>query len=142
MDTIIILSVFVIGFAIGYWRGLHKLAENMLNDPDKFAKLIQQVKKAKSEAQLEDDMANDRATLIDVEREHGQYYAYANTGEFLAQGQNFRDMLDTIKKRFPGRSFRINKYNPKLTDEETQRLIKSVFEAFDDKVEEQSNQNT
>ena len=142
MDTIIILSVFVIGFAIGYWRGLHKLAENMLNDPDKFAKLIQQVKKAKSEAQLEDDMANDRATLIDVEREQGQYYAYANTGEFLAQGQNFRDMLDTIKKRFPGRSFRINKYNPKLTDEDTQRLIKSVFEAFDDKVEEQSNQNT
>jgi len=142
MDIIIILSAFVIGFAVGYWRGLHKLAENMLNDPEKFAVLIRQIKKARSEAQLDDDMANGRETVIDVEREQGQYYAYAATGEFLAQGQNFRDMFNTIKKRFPGRSFRINKYNPKLTEEETQKLIKSVFETFGDNAEDQSNQKT
>ena len=142
MDIFVIILAWIAGFFFGYWRGLHKLAENMLKDPDNFARLIQQVKKAREEAKLEDDMANDRETVIDVEREQNQYYAYATTGEFLAQGQDFRSMFETIKKRFPGRSFRINKTNSKLTDEETGLLIKAVFETFGDRAQDQSNQKS
>lgn len=140
MELLVILAAFIAGFLIGYWRGLHKLAEKMLQDPDNFARLIQQVKKAKESAKLDDDMKNDRETVIDMEREQGQYYAYATTGEFLAQGQDFRAVFETIKKRFPNRSFRVNRVNAKLTEEETERMIKSIFETFGDQAQEQSNQ--
>lgn len=142
MDILTIILVWVAGFFVGYWRGLHKLAERLMEDPDQFTKLLAAVKKAKSEAKLMDDMENDRETVIDVEREQGQYYAYATTGEFLAQGQDFRSMFETIKNRFPGRSFRINKYNAKLTEEETGRMVSAIFETFGDKAEDQSNQKS
>lgn len=142
MDILAIILVWVAGFFVGYWRGLHKLAQRLMEDPDQFEPLLKAVKKAKLEAKLIDDMENDRETVIDVEREQGQYYAYATSGEFLAQGPDFKAMFDSIKRRFPGRSFRINKYNPKLTEEETGRLIKAVFETFGDKAEDQSNQKS
>lgn len=142
MDILAIILVWVAGFFVGYWRGLHKLAQRLMEDPDHFEKLLKAVQKAKSEAKLMDDMENDRETVIDVEREQGQYYAYATTGEFLAQGPDFKAMFETIKCRFPGRSFRINKYNAKLTEEETGRMVSAIFETFGDKAEDQSNQKT
>ena len=87
-------------------------------------------------------MKNDRETVIDVERDQSQYYAYTATGEFLAQGSSFRAMFDDIKQRFPGRSFRINRYNPTLTEEEAERMITALFDVFSEKTQQQSNQKT
>lgn len=142
MEIIIYVIVFVVGVALGYARGVKSVAEVMIDNPDKFREIMKMAKKAREEQQLDDDMKNDRETVINVEREQGIYYAYAEGGEFLAQGANFRSMFDTIKKRFPGRTFRINKYNPRLTEEETQRLISAVFESFGEAAQDQSNQKT
>lgn len=142
MEIIIYLTIFAVGAVIGYLRGVKVVAELMINDPEKFKELMKEVARARSEAQLDDDVKNQRETEIDVERLEGIYYAYASDGEFLAQGPDFRTMMDTIKRRFPGRSFRINKYNPKLTEEETQRLITAVYESFDKTPPKDINQNS
>jgi ATP-dependent protease HslVU (ClpYQ) ATPase subunit len=142
MEIIIYLVVFFAGVVLGWYRGVHNMARMMLEEPEKFQELMQTVKRAKLEAKLDEDMENDRETEIDVEREEGIYYAYSSQGEFLAQGPDFRTMIEVIKKRFPGRSFRINRYNPKLTEEETQRLIISVYEAFGKTPPEELNQNS
>lgn len=142
MELIVYLIVFIAGMALGWYRGINSLAKMMLEDPGKFEQLVRDIARVRQEAKLEDDMKNDRETVIDIDREQGQYYAYSQKGEFLAQGQDFRSLLESIKGRFPGRSFRINKYNPKLTEEETQRLISSLFETFGDKAEAQSSQKS
>jgi uncharacterized protein YneF (UPF0154 family) len=143
METVIYLLIaFAIGAAIGYIRGVKNVAEIMIDDPDKFREIMKDVARLRSERQLEDDMKHDRETIIDIDREQGIYYAYASSGEFLAQGPDFRSMMDGIKKRFPGRSFRINKYNPKLTEEETQRLVSAVFDSFGEKTSDDINQKS
>lgn len=143
MDAVIYLIIaFVAGLALGYMRGVKSVAEIMIDNPEKFREIMKDVSRLRSERKLEEDMKNDNETVIDIDREQGIYYAYAATGEFLAQGQDFRSMMDSIKKRFPGRSFRINKYNPKLTEEETQRLISAVFESFGEKAPGDINQKS
>jgi hypothetical protein len=67
---------------------------------------------------------------FDVERVGEHYYAYASNGEFLAQGPDFRTMFQTIKQRFPGRNFRINKLQSELTEEESQRMVLAIYETF------------
>jgi hypothetical protein len=67
---------------------------------------------------------------FDVERHDGHYYAYAQDGEFLAQGSDFRSMFQTIKQRFPGRNFRINKLQTELTEEEQTRMVTAIMETF------------
>jgi hypothetical protein len=67
---------------------------------------------------------------FDVERVNGHYYAYAQDGEFLAQGSDFRSMFQTIKQRFPGRNFRINKLQTELTEEEQTRMVTAIMETF------------
>jgi len=142
MEIIIYVVVFIVGVMLGYARGVKNVAEIMIDDPEKFKEIMQMARKAREEQKLNEDMKNDRETVIDVEREQGIYYAYAEGGEFLAQAPDFRTMFDVIKQRFPGRSFRINKYNPRLTEEESQRLLKAVFESFGEPVTDRNNQNT
>ncbi len=69
---------------------------------------------------------------FDVERHGEQYFAYAEGGEFLAQGNDFRSMFQNIKQRFPGRNFRINRLQSELTEEESQRMVHAVFDVFGD----------
>ena len=70
--------------------------------------------------------------LLEIERVGGVYFAYGNQGRFLAQGPDFRSMMENIKQRFPQHNFRVNRYNPNLTEEETGRLVKAIFETFGD----------
>lgn len=67
---------------------------------------------------------------FDVERFDGHYYAYAVDGEFLAQGQDFRTMFQTIKQRFPNRSFRINSFETKLSEEEQRHMVTAILDTF------------
>ena len=76
---------------------------------------------------------------VNVERVDGQYFAYAVDGEFLAQGADFRTMFETIKQRFPNMNFRVQKLNTTLSDEESQRMVTSIFEVFGDKNDKKSN---
>jgi hypothetical protein len=143
MEIIIYLILaFAVGVALGYARGVKSVAEIMIDSPDKFREIMNMARKAREGQQLDEDMENDKETVIDIDREGGQYYAYASTGEFLAQAQDFRAMFELIKKRFPGRTFRINKYNAKLTEEETQRMIRAVFESFGEKIPDKYSQNS
>ena len=141
-ELIIYILLFLVGFALGYMRGMHKITEFMINNPDKFSEMIQAARKQIAEAKLDDDVANNRETVIDIDREQNQYYAYATNGEFLAQGEDFKTVFERIKKRFPGRSFRINKYNAKLTEEETTRMVKAVFESFGETPPSESSQKS
>ena len=76
---------------------------------------------------------------VNVERVGAQYFAYSGEGEFLAQGADFRTMFETIKQRFPNMNFRVEKTYTTLTDEESQRMVASIFEVFGDKNDKKSN---
>jgi hypothetical protein len=72
--------------------------------------------------------------LLRFERVSGQYYAYsANSGQFLAQGANFMTLFESIKARFPGQNFRVNKVQAELSDEEVGTMVQSIFKVFGDK---------
>jgi hypothetical protein len=77
-------------------------------------------------------------TLINVEQHQGQYYAFATTGEFLAQGADFDTMFGVIKQRFPERNFRVEKMQAQLSEEEVGRMVKSIFKTFGDRNEQKS----
>ena len=69
-------------------------------------------------------------TLLRLERVDSQYFAYANDGQFLAQGTDFRGLFETLKQRYPDKNFRIDRYQAEFTEEEAGRMIKSIFEVF------------
>lgn len=68
--------------------------------------------------------------VFSVERHQGQYYAFADSGEFLAQGPDFRSMFESIKRRFPGRNFRVQRLQAELTEEEQQRMVDAIVKTF------------
>lgn len=68
-----------------------------------------------------------------IERVNSMYYAYSKDGKFLAQANDFRTLMETIKKQHPGQTFRLEKYQPVLTAEETETLIKSIVDVFGDR---------
>lgn len=71
-------------------------------------------------------------TPLKIERVDSQYFAYTTAGEFLAQGSDFRGLFENIKNRYPNKSFRLDKYQAELTEEETGKLVKSIFDVFGD----------
>jgi len=68
-----------------------------------------------------------------LERVHNHYYAYAVSGEFLAQGPDFGSLFSAIKQRFPQRTFKVNPRGTELSEVECQELIKAVVATFGDK---------
>jgi hypothetical protein len=71
--------------------------------------------------------------VFGVERHQGHWYAFAESGEFLAQGPDFKTMFAAIKSRFPGRSFRINPTKLDLTEQEARTLVQAIVNTFGDK---------
>lgn len=71
-------------------------------------------------------------TPLKIERVESQYFAYTMSGEFLAQGSDFRGLFENIKNRYPNQNFRLDKYQADLTEEETGKLVKSIFDVFGD----------
>jgi hypothetical protein len=89
------------------------------------------------DADFLDDDADDitvNEELLRFERVSGCYYAYAeSSGQFLAQGQDFLSLFESIKDRFPGQNFRVNKQQTELSDEEVGSMVQSIFTVFGDK---------
>lgn len=71
--------------------------------------------------------------VIDIERVESQYFVYKDTGEFVAQGADFKSLFDTIKTRFPDQDFKINKNTQNLSEEELAQLMKTIFEVYGNK---------
>ena len=71
--------------------------------------------------------------VIDIERVESQYFVYKDTGEFVAQGPDFKSLFDTIKSRFPDQDFKINKNTRNLSEEENAQLMKTIFEVYGNK---------
>lgn len=71
--------------------------------------------------------------VIDIERVDSQYFVYKDTGEFVAQGADFKSLFDTIKSRFPNQDFKINKNFQNLSEEEIAQLMKTLFEVYGSK---------
>lgn len=68
--------------------------------------------------------------VFNVERHQGHYYAFAVSGEFLAQGPDFSTVFQQIKQRFPGRSFRVDPKSLDLSEQEAQRLVQAILTTF------------
>lgn len=70
---------------------------------------------------------------LEVERvEHGLYLAYSN-GDFIAQGNDFKDLIRNVKDRFPQRIFKVVTMDAKWTDDEAQRLVDALKTQHDKK---------
>lgn len=132
MDNVlgILLQIFIVyaAFKLGQWSILlpTKLALDRLAR-QKGIDITQVLEEIEAEYT---DTAKSSEELMDVQRVNGVYFAYGDQGRFLAQGPDFRTMFASVKQRFPGQSFKINRYNPDLNDEEMGRLVQAVFETF------------
>lgn len=78
------------------------------------------------------DTDSEDECIFGVERHQGHWYAFAESGEFLAQGPDFKTMFAAIKSRFPGRSFRINPTKMDLTEQEAKTLVQAILTTFGD----------
>ena len=67
---------------------------------------------------------------IKIEKHHETYYAFGSNDQFLAQGSTFNDLFTSIKTRFPGEDFRVDKHPEGLSHEEAGKLVESIFEVF------------
>jgi len=57
-----------------------------------------------------------------IERHEDAYFAYAQDGDFLAQGKSFSELFDSFHARFPSQSFSIEK-NTDLSDGERRQML-------------------
>jgi len=65
------------------------------------------------------------ADTVRWERHDNLYYAYAGSGEFLAQGQDLAAVLADIRLRYPRRQFQLDTHNSKVTAAELEQLIRA-----------------
>lgn len=78
-------------------------------------------------------------TLLTIEREGNQYFAYSDQGQFLSQGVNFYLLFDSLKQQYPNSSFKVSREQSNLSSEEVEQMVKTIFEVFGDKVESNAN---
>jgi len=74
-----------------------------------------------------------KETLLKIERVDSQYFAYTTAGQFLAQGTDFRGLFESIKERYPDQNFKLEDYRAQFTEEESTKLVSSIFEVFGNK---------
>lgn len=109
MDTIILVVVSVIAFMAGWHlKGiitLYRLSSN----PEGMIKILEKIKEineAKDDEELKEVMARNEGTELAIERVGDTLFAYAKeTNQFIAQGPNLKDLLESAHKRFPGKVF-------------------------------------
>jgi hypothetical protein len=137
MGILITLAVFAAGYLWGMYRGMERVATMMLEEPERFQEIMAMTKKIKAEAQQEQEGLE---AEIAIEREQGLYYFYTNKGEFLAQGQDFVTVFKHMRDRFPNRGFRIAQHYQQLSAEETEVMVKALYQVFGDKAKSQERQ--
>ena len=99
-DTLIMAACVWVGWHL---RGI-MLIRNILRDPDRMIKLIEEVKRIEAS---EDPKEEKGARRIRVEKHGEELYLFAeDNDEFLAQGPTLEVALERIEKRFPDDAFR------------------------------------
>jgi hypothetical protein len=101
----------LIFFVLGYFRGVQSLINLVVNEANK-----------------QDILAEGLIIDMTIEKVDGYYFAYAPDSEFLAQGKDFKDLINNIKSRFPDRKFKLAKFDAQWTDEETQKFVTALKE--------------
>lgn len=109
-NSIICFAIFWVGFKAG--------------------KMYAIVKIAKEVADQINSINSDSVQLLTIEKHEQLYFAYNEEHKFLAQGSNFVELLTNLKSRFPGQDFKIVKEQEGLTEEESGRMVKAIFEVF------------
>lgn len=110
----------IIGGAVIFWLGF------------RFGRAHTIVTMAREIAQEMNAAAEQEQTEFAIEKHQGQYFAYSAEHEFLAQGETLIGLLQSLKERYPGRTFRISREQSEFTVEETHQLIRAIFEVFGD----------
>lgn len=143
LDFIVQVALFFVVFKLGQWSVILPLRSAIRDLATKRGIDVEKLLREEL-ADLEKTVADtDPRTeeLMEIERVDGTYYAYGADGRFLAQGRDFRTMFETVKQRFPGQSFRINDYRAKFTDDEADRLVKTLLEVYSDKETQAHDKN-
>lgn len=109
MDLTILFIVAVVSFIIGWnLRGLVMLAR-LASNPEAMIEILRKIKEindAKSQEEVDEIEKRNEATELAIERVGSHLYAYAKeTNQFIAQGSDLKDLLETAHKRFPGKVF-------------------------------------
>lgn len=112
ITTIVLVTVLVfVAYKVGQWSMLGEILSEV----------------AKHKETSESESGEEK---IHIEKHHETYYAFGENDRFLGQGRTFTVMLESIRDRFPGKDFRIDKNPKNLTSEEVGKLIESIFEVF------------
>ena len=94
--------------------------------------LVDNLKSKGVEIKLDKDgeLLIEREMILVVEKVGINYYAYTDSGEFIAQGADFEMLFTSIKTRFPDQSFKVSKDQDKLSEEEIKSMTASIFKIF------------
>lgn len=98
--------------------------------------LVENLKDKGIELDIDQDgdlVVKKESTILVIERVGVMYYAYAESGEFIAQGVDFTALFTSIKSRFPNQSFKIDKDQKTLSEDEVKQMTTSVFQIFGEK---------
>jgi hypothetical protein len=91
--------------------------------------LRQRIEQGESPAQAVRDIVSQEieptADTVRWERHDNLYYAYAGSGEFLAQGQDLASVLAAIRLRYPRRQFQLDPHNSQVSAAELEQLIRA-----------------
>lgn len=100
-DILLLVIIFWLGKQYQHW----KIIGDIYTNPDHYIELAKKVKEMKEEDPIPgiDDTSG---TEVNIERHGDMVYAYTKQDDqFIAQGKNMTELLESMKKRFPNRRF-------------------------------------
>ena len=110
-DILIYLFIAIVAFWLGKHFATLKYLQNLSTDPDKFIKMLEEIKRINAECErglAELDM--DDTIMLNTEERAGLVYLFQSIDDkFIAQGKSIEDALKSASERFPGKKFWIPK---------------------------------
>ena len=99
------LFIFILGLVVGWHMSAWRITKRVLSDPDSMIRMLEKYKKAKIDAEKEEQ--SDGVREMKVERHGDMLYLFAkDNDEFLAQGTTLQEAISEVEKRFPNQTFR------------------------------------
>ena len=106
MDFFIITGLLIIGFLIGWHLRAITILKNLVDKPDEIIKLLNQLKELQEQEDRIGETVTDDLVELSFEIHSEVLYAFDRiTGQFIAQGINEKELLETAQKRFPNKRF-------------------------------------
>lgn len=101
IELLILFVGFCLGSVFGYMKGTSDLVNMLVKHPEELDKLKRQLANIPKPEQ-----PKGQEELMRIERYGDELYAFADTGDFLAQAPTMTTLIQRIEKRFPGRIFK------------------------------------